>query len=91
MLTRCRCGNLENRSGGLASRRPGSPERDGNGNEVVRAEGPLESMTINHFTAPSHHRSKKISLKFQTNLIDLGVTTAFHLPSDGACTGFSML
>ena len=22
---------------------------------------------------------------------DLGVTTAFHLPSDGACTGFSML
>ena len=21
----------------------------------------------------------------------LGVTTAFHLPSDGACTGFSML
>jgi len=24
-------------------------------------------------------------------LDDLGVTTAFHLPSDGACTGFSML
>ena len=21
----------------------------------------------------------------------MGVTTAFHLPSDGACTGFSML
>ena len=23
--------------------------------------------------------------------VQLGVTTAFHLPSDGACTGFSML
>ena len=24
-------------------------------------------------------------------VVEMGVTTAFHLPSDGACTGFSML
>ena len=26
-----------------------------------------------------------------SSLFEKGVTTAFHLPSDGACTGFSML
>ena len=33
----------------------------------------------------------RLGIATATSPIPMGVTTAFHLPSDGACTGFSML
>jgi hypothetical protein len=50
---------------------------------LLTAEGhPVSHMTV----AQLLH-----GLRYSLQGNDKGVTTAFHLPSDGACTGFSML
>ncbi len=37
-------------------------------------------------------QSRQVAIEYAPDdFIPEGVTTAFHLPSDGACTGFSML